>query len=301
MSDFIKSITTPAMRTRLAEIALADARARAMLMLLGPGHEGEWLHVIAAAADEQLRRALPPLPPIDLRKIVAAWEDEMFLWQGMVDVVGLLDVYERHAQRRPPKPRVFDFGCGCGRMTRFLHLSDRYETIASDANPDHVTWCQANLANVRTFRNGLEPPLGLPSGSIDFCYALSILTHFPRPRALAWMRELARIVTPGGVLAVTIHGPRALDVLDRSDPHRKLFGFSPEHVAEVRSAVAADGFLFLPYREPELHAANVGDDYGSAFFDPAITDIWPDALELIEHIPGGIRDWQDILVFRRRS
>jgi SAM-dependent methyltransferase len=191
---------------------------------------------------------------------------------------------------------VFDFGCGCGRLTRFLQLSDRYTAVAADANPHHVAWCSKNLPNVRTFR----PPIKLASNSIDFCYSLSVFTHLSSELATAWLEELARIIAPNGILAITTHGYPALEIISSSEQHQKMFDLTAERAIQLKVSLSELGHIYLPYSPEVLRAANVGGDYGNAFIEVKKAPIWPRALDLIEHIPGGLRGWQDIVVFRKR-
>jgi SAM-dependent methyltransferase len=43
----------------------------------------------------------------------------------------------------------------------------------------------------------------------DAVLALSVMTHLSRRNQARWLRELARVLTPGGVLAATVHGRAA--------------------------------------------------------------------------------------------
>jgi hypothetical protein len=55
------------------------------------------------------------------------------------------------------------------------------------------------------------------------------------------------------------------------------------------------------YQQDSLKAAKAGDDYGNTFIDPSyIYERW-NLLELTvrAHIPGGLRGWQDVVVFSR--
>jgi hypothetical protein len=63
-----------------------------------------------------------------------------------------------------------------------------------------------------------------------------------------------------------------------------------------------EGFIYRPYGERTLRVAKAGDEYGNAFCDPDyIARAWnTDRLEVVKHIPRGLRGWQDCVVLRRR-
>jgi methylase of polypeptide subunit release factors len=57
-----------------------------------------------------------------------------------------MGLYGRHGTLpEDRKPRVFDFGCGSGRLARFLDMAPGIDGFGSDVNADQVAWCQANL------------------------------------------------------------------------------------------------------------------------------------------------------------
>ena len=64
----------------------------------------------------------------------------------------------------------------------------------------------------RLFRHGHfekvppSPPTTLPSSSFDVVYAYSVFSHLNEAVGLAWVKELARALRPGGVLIVTTQG-----------------------------------------------------------------------------------------------
>ena len=53
---------------------------------------------------------------------------------------------------------VLDFGCGCGRVTRYWHAHTGSVT-GTDLSADEVDWCRVNLPFARFERNLLAPPL----------------------------------------------------------------------------------------------------------------------------------------------
>jgi SAM-dependent methyltransferase len=156
-----------------------------------------------------------PLPPRRLMVRVAGTADaDWFLRSGRAG-------YDAIAAHVPlaETPDVLDFGCGCGRVTRYFRA--HAGTVAgSDVNGDAVAWCRTNLPFARFETNGLAPPLAYADASFDLVYALSVFTHLTADLQLAWRDELARVLRPGGRLLVTTHGRSYLQRLDEAERAR---------------------------------------------------------------------------------
>jgi SAM-dependent methyltransferase len=113
--------------------------------------------------------------------------------------------------------RVLDFGCGCGRALRwFLRDYPDPEFHGVDVDEEAVEWCRQHLKAAQFFANNPEPPLPYPDRHFDIIYCLSVFTHLDELMQDAWLAELARLLAPGGVLLLTVHGERAAQVLDQA-------------------------------------------------------------------------------------
>jgi SAM-dependent methyltransferase len=195
-----------------------------------------------------------PLPPRRLMVRVAGTADaDWFLRSGRAG-------YDAIAAHVPldDTESVLDFGCGCGRVTRYFR--DHHGDVAgSDVNRDAVAWCRANLPFARFEVNGLAPPLAFDDASFDLVYALSVFTHLTADLQLAWRDELHRVLRPGGRLLVTTHGRSYLQRLDEDERARFERGELVVRWAEVVGSnlcsayhperylrdTFADGFTFL--------------------------------------------------------
>ncbi len=106
--------------------------------------------------------------------------------------------------------RVLDFGCGCGRTLRWL--MERYpktQFYGADVDGDAIGWCSGSLSNGVFVNNPPEPPLAFASGFFDVVYCLSVFTHLDEQMQDNWLIELKRILKPGGIVILTVHGERA--------------------------------------------------------------------------------------------
>ena len=168
--------------------------------LLGPAFRG-WEAWRALHGGRRVAVEGPPLPPRRLMVRVAGTADaDWFLRGGRA-------VYDAIAAHVPlgELETVLDFGCGCGRVTRWWHEFPG-SIVGADLDPRAIAWCRRSLPFGRFEANGLTPPLALADGRFDLVYALSVFTHLTPDLQLAWRDELRRVLRPGGLLLVTTHG-----------------------------------------------------------------------------------------------
>ncbi|CAG1017993.1 putative S-adenosylmethionine-dependent methyltransferase/MSMEI_2290 [Burkholderiaceae bacterium] len=109
---------------------------------------------------------------------------------------------------------VLDVGCGVGAMVRtFLDLG--YDAYGVDLPGLHRHWTRLSLPQERMFivdPEGLRLPFA--DGSLDFVYTLGVIEHVGtsnghsdrlpdyHARRKQWLREVFRVVRPGGVMLV---------------------------------------------------------------------------------------------------
>ena len=177
-----------------------------------------------------------PLPPALLRYRVSELLDRgsfLSIGQGCAQLieqrVNSMGVDLAHACR------VLDFGCGCGRTLRWmLARFPRVEFHGADVDEEAIQWCRANLGTARFIPNRPAPPLPYADGHFEVIYCFSVFTHLDESMQDAWLAELNRLLSPSGVLLLTVHGDQAARILD----------------AEGHAALQAAGFLHR--RSPKL-------------------------------------------------
>jgi SAM-dependent methyltransferase len=223
-----------------------------------------------------------PMPPPDLLvTVVGTAGQDWFSQTGRRHAQAILRLAGEAGLAADGPLSVLDWGCGCGRLARWIaaDIAARGgEFQGCDLNPKLVAWCRENLPG-RYFRNGLKPPLSLPDASVDLVYAYSVLTHLTEPTTRAWLRELRRVLRPGGIAVLTY-----LDeaFADRLGP------------PEVRAALSRKPFVVW-------NNALEGSNYMSAWIRSAH---WPalaaEGFEVVRLVPGGENADQTIAVLRAR-
>jgi SAM-dependent methyltransferase len=152
------------------------------------------------------------MPPLSLMADAQGHTSFPKYWaSGQKDAAQLRDLFMRFYEPRPGQPPVliFEWGCGPGRLIRHLSADPPFadsRLIGSDFNTDSVAWCRWHLPGIDFVVNKAEPPLPLPDGTVDILYARSVLTHLPDHLTRAWMKELRRVVRPGGLIVLSTGG-----------------------------------------------------------------------------------------------
>ncbi|MBZ0112386.1 MAG: methyltransferase domain-containing protein [Thermoanaerobaculia bacterium] len=304
-SELHEWLTPPGLWARYETLCEERPDVRATRYILGRRESQlAWLHSVGVSMDPRLSELVPAMPPKALREIVAESALEVFLWTGFVDVLQILTLFERHRQvTERAKYHLLDFGCGCGRLLRFPAAVDRWEACGVDANYQLAGWTRDNLPSAEVHRVPPAPPLPLSSSSFDLIYCLSVFSHLPEKRALESLAELHRLLRPGGVLVMTTHGVRALEIIANSVLHQEMIQISAGQAEEMREGLSREGFIYQRCSDSVIDIADVGDDYGNCFVDVSyITKNWAvNGFEQCEFLPGGLRGWQDVSVLRRNG
>ncbi len=175
------------------------------------------------------------------------------------------------------RKRVLDFGCGAGRTLRhFTAEAEQGEFWGADIDRPSVGWLQHHFSPpLHVLLNGPEPPLGLPYGTFDLVWALSVFTHLT-DSSLPWILELHRLLRPGGLLIASYMGRDNSQV------------FTQEPWEEDRVGMNV------------LRAGQSWDDGGPVVLmsDWWIADHWGRAFEIVARAPVHGQTWA---LLRRRE
>ncbi len=191
----------------------------------------------AVGSDREPGDGLPVPPPRLLFLVTNECDPDWYFESGAAASSSLLELLRRHDVDIAVAAPILDFGCGCGRVIRRWHELG-VEVHGTDVNPKLVEWCSKGLPFARFAVNGLEPPLAYEDGKFGLVYAFSVFTHMPVELEAAWMKEMWRILRPGGHLVVSTHGEAYLHRLN--EPER--VSFLAGHTVVRRGAVAGSNW-----------------------------------------------------------
>jgi SAM-dependent methyltransferase len=162
-----------------------------------------------------------PLPPPELRKIVGPMDDAFWLNPSGDFFLARLPIIRTAEEMSHLHGRIFDFGCGGGRIAIQLMMQRERprEYCGIDINRSLIQWCQANLAPYRNFRflhhevfnltyapeNSRNEFLPFPveDGSFTLAICHSVFTHLFQGQTVSYLRELRRILELDGLVYST--------------------------------------------------------------------------------------------------
>jgi SAM-dependent methyltransferase len=154
------------------------------------------------------------------------WEPEEFLATGERELDEVLE--EAAALGLPDSGAAFlDFGCGAGRITRAA--AERFERCVGVDIAEGMVETARQLSGDRSgceFVVNDRPDLRLfDDDTFDLAYSSVVLQHQPSSElALGYVRELARVVRPGGGLVFQL--PRGTTPLHRLQLSRHAYGLA---------------------------------------------------------------------------
>ena len=137
---------------------------------------------------------------------------------GAADVWASGDAYEPYIGRwsqlvareflswiaAPPSSRWLDVGCGTGALTEAILRDVAPASVQGiDPSPAYIAFARRRVDDDRAqFVEGDAESLPQPSESVDVAVSALALNFIPRPDVA--LREMARVVRPGGVVAAYV-------------------------------------------------------------------------------------------------
>jgi SAM-dependent methyltransferase len=238
-----------------------------------------------------LRRALPDLPE---REVQEEWNGRSGIElarQTAGFYKKLRQLFGRHGAVPLDRATVLDFGCGWGRLIRFL---------ARDVVPGALCGCDPypGILDVceRTGVPGRLAPIPYVSESLpfddrfDLVYAFSVFTHLSEPTHLASLRAIHAGLADGGLLVATIRPPAYArnglhEALPRGSAARKLERGKPAYLFAAHEAQPSGGEV----------------TFGEAVVNlPYVRERWGELFELLD-VSLMLDDiYQVVLTLRRR-
>jgi SAM-dependent methyltransferase len=222
-----------------------------------------------------------PIPDAHLiDAVILSKEIAWFLHSGRMTADSIRYALLRNGYAVENFEAILDFGCGCGRVLRHWgELPNGHRLYGTDMNPELIAWDQKHLNKIAKFAvNRLEPPLDYPDESFDFVYAVSVFTHLTEGLEFAWIDELRRVLKPGGLLMITVHG------------ESRLYQLSPAEQEAFRL-----GSLVI--KNSETPGSN---SCGAYHPEAYVRNNLARNLAVIDFIPRGVRDAdQDIYLLQK--
>lgn len=230
-----------------------------------------------------LDTAVPTPPEALMSRVGASVTPRAFRLEGLKLFGELMEPIRRH--RAPGSLRRFlDWGCGCGRVSvHFLSEPDMAQVFGCDVNPEAIQWCIENLQPGNFSCTEPWPPTPYEGSIFEIAVGISVFTHLARDVQNAWLAEMKRIIAPGGLFLASTHGEFAAQFAFPKNFSRILrHGIFDERLDRTLDGVAPKGYYRDVYQTREYTIRE-----------------WSKHFEILEYIPRGMGNFQDLVVMRR--
>ena len=203
--------------------------------------------------------------------------------------------YFKDLGRLRPNEKVLEVGCGVGRMaiplTAYLNTQGSYEGF--DIVRPEIRWCQKNITprfpnfnfhhidvrNKQTNRKGKLPASGyqfpLADGQFYFIFLTSVFTHMLIDDIENYLKEISRILRPGGRLLATYF------LLDEAT-HERLRKIESRFRYPYASGLVIDRSIpeaSIAYEEDKIRALH--EQYGLHIQEPIRYGNWSGRKEFL--------------------
>ena len=211
---------------------------------------------------------------------------------------------------------ILDMGCGVGRFLFAFQpeLAPGQRLFGCEVHEECARWCRENIDFATVVHNPIHPPLPFPE-QFDLVYALSVFTHLRLDLQFEWAWEIYRVLRPGGVFFLTLHGPQFFHALykplcdrrprvKRGGLRARLFPsfYNPlcdraAHNGEIYS-VGNDGlFAYLSYRGKDGDEGQI--EVAAAHTPSCVEEIFS-AFRIAKRIPQSLMaGGQDVYVLQK--
>ena len=233
------------------------------------------------------------VPPAKLRLMVAGSDNEAWFVESgrrsVYDLERALSVVDRTLDSFTD---VLEFGCGCGRMSRWLLEQPGLHLTGIDIHPALIEWCSEHLAAGHFETNPARPPTRFADDAFDLVVNHSVFTHLDEDYQDLWLAELAWITRPDGLLVLSFSGAMCFARYEAA-----AAAVDPAIAAERRARLESRGILFVTDDDD----MNFPDFYHSTFHTrDYVLAHWQQWFEILVHVPSNNLEFQDAVVARPR-
>jgi len=264
----------------------------------------EWLQFdnvkMERSLDEYLRNDGFPIPTPSDREGYFGDRHYHYWLSGLKDYLSIKGALDQMGSPLGGGSVVLDLGCASGRALRHFACHEKgLELWGADINIRHVEWVRRFLdPSIKVLPATIVPHLPIEDNTCSLVYAFSVFTHIDELE-LAWIAEIRRILTRGGVAYLTVHSDNTWRAIERARPLYENLLAMKEHIAEYRvtpelfqGPMPTERIVFR-WRTSAIYNVNVfhAIDY--------IKKSWGRFLDIVEVVRDG-HNYQDVVLLRKR-
>lgn len=228
-----------------------------------------------------------PIPPANLiNRVDELSSPEFYQLKGIQNFLEIRRLIEKHVNGIEID-KMLDWGCGSGRITGFFYFFSNIPLIyGCDIDKEAIVWAQKNFPKAQFSVNSPYPPTSYEAEQFEMVISFSVFTHLDRKNQMAWLKEMHRIMKPGGLFISTTHGMTA--------------GRTILNLEQIQSLVKEG---FFDYGEDQRLAGIAPENYYRAFFmtKEYVKKEWSPFFEIVEHKEHGASNYHDIVVLRKKT
>ena len=269
----------------------------------------DWLNALLNSVDVPSYRGFPMagFPAEALQVGMIGSSNQGALREGFNFYRAVRDICSKHGQQWDGEGALLDFGTGWGRYARIFMKDFRPENVVGVDVDDHfIKICRETFPYGRFETVTALPPTNLEDCEFDLVVAYSVFSHLAEHAATAWIYEFARILRPGGMVAITTQGRSLLAVCEQmreqekhDHPWHRHLALSFTDRAACEAAYDAGEYLYSATGGGDMRSAEF---YGEALIPRGFVERhWCDAFDLIEFIDDRRFLPQALIVLRKRG
>jgi len=226
------------------------------------------------------------IPPAKLRfRVNGTPSLEIFVKGGKNNKNDLENALSKVEKNFDSFEKILDFGCGCGRLLKWLDPKKNQKFYGTDIDNELISWCKKFLTAVEFSTNARMPPLKFVSNTFDFVYSLSVFTHLDEKSQFEWLKELQRITKKNGLILVTLH---SIDIAKNSNKKIKIIEGNFE-----KGFVYAKGGLFEGIFPDWYQNSYHSKDY--------VMNIFSQFFQVLDYFPRGLGNFQDMVLLQNQK
>ncbi|GJL92354.1 class I SAM-dependent methyltransferase [Hyphococcus sp.] len=200
---------------------------------------------------------------------------------------------------------VMDFGCGTSRLLRYLvDYMPGPQYYGSEVNAENIEWGRTNYPEVKYLHHSPKPPITCEAGVMDVIYGQSIFSHYAESLHELWLKELHRLLAPGGLLMVTKEGGHLVRRCKTEPDTFKALGLDKQDADAIWRRFDETGYSFYTrYRKDRLAERGIDSDlWGTAFVsNDYVHKNWSSLFEVLEIQDGAVGNRQDYVILRKKG
>lgn len=206
----------------------------------------EWEKIYIQHATEE-QNDIVPFPSDEIQQITNSKKGEITA-KGAISILDcvfscLSDVGVMEDSKNKT---ILDFGCGWGRMTRFLPYWFKTENIIGvDVDSRLINSANELLPSFNHILIESMKPLPFKNESVDIIFANSVFSHLSQKSAMYTLKELSRVLSRNGVMVISVLEKNELDKFyDNNEKQQKWISGILGEKEHALSVLKKEGFLW---------------------------------------------------------